>query len=233
MSRIVVVEDDHSVCEMLELFLKKEGYEVQTYHQGIGVLEELRHFNPDLIILDWMLPGKNGLEILHELRQFSDVPVVMLTAKDTDTDQVMGLEGGADDYVTKPFSPFTLLARIKAILRRFQPAENSNSFSQRIEGKHFIINLDTFEVVLNETNILDLTPREFELLSFMARHPKHVFSREQLIDQIWGYDFIGDGRTVDAHVKRLRKKIQTPPFTWIHTVWGIGYKFDEDIQDEN
>lgn len=233
MSRIVVVEDDHSVCEMLELFLKKEGYEVQTYHQGIGVLEELRHFNPDLIILDWMLPGKNGLEILHELRQFSDVPVVMLTAKDTDTDQVMGLEGGADDYVTKPFSPFTLLARIKAILRRFQPAENSNSFSQRIEGKHFVINLDTFEVVLNETNILDLTPREFELLSFMARHPKHVFSREQLIDQIWGYDFIGDGRTVDAHVKRLRKKIQTPPFTWIHTVWGIGYKFDEDIQDEN
>lgn len=233
MSRIVVVEDDHSVCEMLELFLKKEGYEVQTYHQGIGVLEELRHFNPDLIILDWMLPGKNGLEILHELRQFSDVPVVMLTAKDTDTDQVMGLEGGADDYVTKPFSPFTLLARIKAILRRFQPAENSNSFSRRIEGKHFIINLDTFEVVLNETNILDLTPREFELLSFMARHPKHVFSREQLIDQIWGYDFIGDGRTVDAHVKRLRKKIQTPPFTWIHTVWGIGYKFDEDIQDEN
>lgn len=233
MSRIVVVEDDHSVCEMLELFLKKEGYEVQTYHQGIGVIEELRHFNPDLIILDWMLPGKNGLEILHELRQFSDVPVVMLTAKDTDTDQVMGLEGGADDYVTKPFSPFTLLARIKAILRRFQPAENSNSFSQRIEGKHFIINLDTFEVVLNETNILDLTPREFELLSFMARHPKHVFSREQLIDQIWGYDFIGDGRTVDAHVKRLRKKIQTPPFTWIHTVWGIGYKFDEDIQDEN
>lgn len=233
MSRIVVVEDDHSVCEMLELFLKKEGYEVQTYHQGIGVLEELRHFNPDLIILDWMLPGKNGLEILHELRQFSDVPVVMLTAKDTDTDQVMGLEGGADDYVTKPFSPFTLLARIKAILRRFQPAENSNSFSQRIEGNHFIINLDTFEVVLNETNILDLTPREFELLSFMARHPKHVFSREQLIDQIWGYDFIGDGRTVDAHVKRLRKKIQTPPFTWIHTVWGIGYKFDEDIQDEN
>lgn len=233
MSRIVVVEDDHSVCEMLELFLKKEGYEVQTYHQGIGVLEELRHFNPDLIILDWMLPGKNGLEILHELRQFSDVPVVMLTAKDTDTDQVMGLEGGADDYVTKPFSPFTLLARIKAILRRFQPAENSNSFSQRIEGKHFIINLDTFEVVLNETNILDLTPREFELLSFMARYPKHVFSREQLIDQIWGYDFIGDGRTVDAHVKRLRKKIQTPPFTWIHTVWGIGYKFDEDIQDEN
>lgn len=233
MSRIVVVEDDHSVCEMLELFLKKEGYEVQTYHQGIGVLEELRHFNPDLIILDWMLSGKNGLEILHELRQFSDVPVVMLTAKDTDTDQVMGLEGGADDYVTKPFSPFTLLARIKAILRRFQPAENSNSFSQRIEGKHFIINLDTFEVVLNETNILDLTPREFELLSFMARYPKHVFSREQLIDQIWGYDFIGDGRTVDAHVKRLRKKIQTPPFTWIHTVWGIGYKFDEDIQDEN
>lgn len=233
MSRIVVVEDDHSVCEMLELFLKKEGYEVQTYYQGIGVIEELRHFNPDLIILDWMLPGKNGLEILHELRQFSDVPVVMLTAKDTDTDQVMGLEGGADDYVTKPFSPFTLLARIKAILRRFQPAENSNSFSQRIEGKHFIINLDTFEVVLNETNILDLTPREFELLSFMARHPKHVFSREQLIDQIWGYDFIGDGRTVDAHVKRLRKKIQTPPFTWIHTVWGIGYKFDEDIQDEN
>lgn len=245
MTRILVAEDDASLNEVLQLFLEKEGYRTTFCRDGTGVVEAVRETEPDLLILDWMLPGKDGLSILREVRRFSDVPVLMLTARDGDVDQVLGLESGADDYVTKPFSPFTLLARIKALLRRAQqtgnpaadkPEEREVSKTARdrvVEGTRFRLNPDTHEVVMNGRVITGLTPKEFDLLVFMARNPKYVFSREQLIERVWGYDFIGDERTVDAHIKRLRRKIATPPFTWIHTVWGVGYKFDEEIRDEN
>ncbi|HBI04840.1 MAG TPA: DNA-binding response regulator [Paenibacillaceae bacterium] len=234
MTRIVVVEDDTSVCDMLNIFFEKEGYEAEFYHSGIGVVERIKHNEPDVVILDWMLPGKDGFSLLREIRSFSSVPIMMLTAKDTDTDQVMGLEGGADDYITKPFSPFPLLARIKAILRRAQvPPANEENREHVIRGDHYQILLDTHEVTLNEKNIEGLTAKEFELLTFMAKHEKHVFSREQLIERLWGFDFPGDERTVDAHIKRLRKKIHTPPYSWIHTIWGVGYKFDGDVRDED
>lgn len=234
MTRIVVVEDDRSVCDMLKIFFEKEGFEAEFYHSDIGVVERILHNEPDVVILDWMLPGKDGYTLLREIRKFSSVPILMLTAKDTDGDQVMGLEGGADDYITKPFSPFPLMARIKAILRRVQVSEGNEVDREHvIQGNHYRIHLDTHEVTLNEKTIEGLTAKEFELLSFMAKHEKHVFSREQLIERLWGFDFPGDERTVDAHIKRLRKKIHTSPFSWIHTVWGIGYKFDGDVQDES
>lgn len=234
MTRIVVVEDDFSVCDMLKIFFEKEGYETEFFHSGIGVVERVRSNEPDMVILDWMLPGKDGFALLREIREFSLVPIIMLTAKDTDIDQVMGLEGGADDYITKPFSPFPLLARIKAILRRVhQPTADEEDMEHVIRRGHYQIYLDTHEVILNGKNIEGLTAKEFELLTFMAKHEKHVFSREQLIERLWGFDFLGDDRTVDAHIKRLRKKIQTPPYSWIHTVWGVGYKFDGDVRDED
>lgn len=233
MTRIVVVEDDTSVCDMLKIFFEKEGYETEFYHSGIGVVEGIKDNKPDVVILDWMLPGKDGFTLLQEIREFSSVPIMMLTAKDTDTDQVLGLEGGADDYITKPFSPFPLLARIKAILRRVQiPVANEGDREHVIYGSHFQIHLDTYEVILNGKNIVGLTAKEFEILTFMAKNAKHVFSREQLIERLWGFDFPGDERTVDAHIKRLRKKIHTPPYSWIHTIWGVGYKFDGDVRDE-
>lgn len=233
MVNIFVVEDDLSVCDMLKIFLEKEGYHVEFFHQGEGVVEEIRRNPPGLVILDWMLPGKDGFAILRDIRSFSSLPVIMLTAKDTDADQVMGLEGGADDYVTKPFSPFTLLARIKAVLRRVQSSEGMEDVGDNvIRGDHYTIDTDTYTVYLHGKRINELTAKEFELLAFLARHPKHVFAREQLIERLWGFDFAGDERTVDAHIKRLRKKIHTPPYAWIHTVWGVGYKFDGDVRDE-
>lgn len=234
MARIIVVEDDLSVCDMLKIFLEKEGYQIEFYHSGVGVVDGVRSNEPDVVILDWMLPGKDGFALLREIREFSSVPIMMLTAKDTDTDQLMGLEGGADDYITKPFSPFLLMARIKAVLRRSRFFTNNEEDRENaICGNHYAIHLDTHEVQLNGENIEGLTAKEFDLLSFMAKNEKHVFSREQLIEKLWGFDFLGDERTVDAHIKRLRKKIHTPPFSWIHTVWGVGYKFDGDIRDEN
>ncbi|WP_074018106.1 response regulator transcription factor [Massilibacterium senegalense] len=229
MPKVLIVEDDQAVCEMLQLFLQNEQYTVVVWQEGTGVIEIVHQEQPDCMLLDWMLPGKNGLTILKEIRAFSMVPIIMLTAKDTDAEQVLGLETGADDYVTKPFSPFTLLARIKAVLRRSAPIEKAHHI---VQGNDYIMDLDTFEVVLQGKKIEHLTAKEFQLLSFLAEHEKQVFSREQLIERIWGFDFVGDDRTVDAHIKRLRKKIHTPSKSWIHTVWGIGYKFDEDVLDE-
>lgn len=229
--KVLVIEDNESVASMLELFFMKEGIKGEFVSDGLQGFQKGLSGEWDVIIIDWMLPGMDGVSICRKLREAKNpVPIIMLTAKDSESDQVLGLEMGADDYVTKPFSPLTLMARIKAVSRRYQ---NVNAGSQEDKGtlktRHFLINKDTREVFLDGKLISNLTPKEFELLFYFARHPKQVFSREQLLEQVWGYEFYGDERTVDVHIKRLRKKLGQEKQPFFHTVWGVGYKFDEEL----
>lgn len=226
---ILVVEDNESVCSMLEMFFMKEGYKGEFVHNGLEGYDRFRGGGWDLVILDWMLPGMDGVSLCKKVREVSNVPVILLTAKDSESDQVIGLEMGADDYVTKPFSPLTLMARIKAVTRRFQQDIKSHE-GQYIELEHFKISKQTREAFLDGEKINNLTPKEFDLLFFLIQNHHQVFSREQLLDKVWGYQFYGDERTVDVHVKRLRKKIGTETQPFIYTIWGIGYKFDESKQ---
>lgn len=229
--RILVVEDNESVCSMLEMFFMKEGYKGEFVHNGLEGYERYRGDDWDLLIIDWMLPGMDGVTLCKKIREVSNVPIILLTAKDSESDQVIGLEMGADDYVTKPFSPLALMARIKAVSRRYHQDVNVIE-DHFLETKHFRISKETREVYLNGEKINSLTPKEFDLLYFFIQNQRQVFSREQLLDKVWGYQFYGDERTVDVHVKRLRKKIGTSDQPFIHTVWGVGYKFDESIQKE-
>jgi two-component system OmpR family response regulator len=177
-----------------------------------------------------MLPGMEGVTICRKIREEKyTVPIIMLTAKDSESDQVLGLEMGADDYVTKPFSPLTLMARIKAVTRRFQ-SQAPSSGDDFLTSEHFKISKNTREVIVDGNQVSDLTPKEFDLLYYFVEHPRQVFSREQLLERVWGYQFYGDERTVDVHIKRLRKKVETTSRTFFHTVWGVGYKFDESIK---
>lgn len=228
--RILVAEDDPAVCEMLELFFNKEGYDVRFVHDGQTALETWKSQSFDLLILDWMLPKMDGITVCQRIRRESDVPIILLTARTQESDQVLGLEIGADDYVTKPFSPLTLVARIKAIRRRCRIRENPEE--DWIRTRHFAVRCETREVWRDGEKVKNLTPREFDLLCHFLRHPRRVFSREELLDAVWGYDFYGDERTVDAHIRRLRKKIAVSGKEWIHTVWGVGYKWDEADEDE-
>ncbi|MED3563948.1 response regulator transcription factor [Bacillus xiapuensis] len=225
--KILVVEDNESVCSMIEMFFMKEGYQGEFVHNGLEGYDRFRSGDWDLLILDWMLPGMDGVSLCKKIRDVSNVPIILLTAKDTESDQVLGLEMGADDYVTKPFSPLTLMARIKAVSRRFKQDVHIHE-SQYLETEHFIISKETREAFLNGEKITSLTPKEFDLLFFFIQNPRQVFSREQLLDKVWGYQYYGDERTVDVHVKRLRKKIGTDEQPFIHTIWGVGYKFDEN-----
>ncbi|WP_026574413.1 response regulator transcription factor [Bacillus sp. UNC438CL73TsuS30] len=225
--KILVVEDNESVCTMIEMFFMKEGYQGEFVNNGLEGYDRFRAGDWDLLILDWMLPGMDGVSLCKKIREVSNVPIILLTAKDTESDQVLGLEMGADDYVTKPFSPLTLMARIKAVSRRFKQ-DISIHESLYLETEHFKISKETREAFLNGEKITSLTPKEFDLLFFFIQNPRQVFSREQLLDKVWGYQYYGDERTVDVHVKRLRKKIGTEEQPFIHTIWGVGYKFDEN-----
>jgi two-component system, OmpR family, response regulator len=179
-----------------------------------------------------MLPGMEGVTICRKIREEKyTVPIIMLTAKDTESDQVLGLEMGADDYVTKPFSPLTLMARIKAVTRRYQTQVSAQT-EDFLQTEHFKISKNTREVLVDGVPITNLTPKEFDLLYYMVEHPRQVFSREQLLERVWGYQFYGDERTVDVHIKRLRKKVETASQPFFHTIWGVGYKFDESIQTD-
>ena len=226
--KILVIEDNESVCAMIEMFFLKEGIEGRFVNDGLRGYEAFKSEDWDLLIVDWMLPGMDGVTLCRKIRQEgSDVPIIMLTAKDSESDQVLGLEMGADDYVTKPFSPLALMARIKAVARRYQkqkPEENSEVGTSLLK-----VNKETREVTLAGKPVTNLTPKEFDLLLFFAQHPRQVFSREQLLERVWGYQFYGDERTVDVHIKRLRKKIGTTEQPLFHTVWGVGYKFDESV----
>ncbi len=229
---ILMIEDNESVCEMLEMFFEKEDWTSTFIHDGKEGLEEyLNHSEKyDFIILDIMLPSMDGMTICKEIRkEDAEVPIIMLTAKDTESDEVIGLEIGADDYVTKPFSPLTLIARIKSIIRR---STSDGSFEDKeetfdIETEHLKINESTREILLYDKPLEDLTPKEFDLLFTLSSSPRRVFSREQLLEQVWDYEYFGDERTVDAHIKKLRQKLLKNGPQIIQTVWGVGYKFDD------
>lgn len=228
--KILVIEDNESVSSMIELFFSKEGIDGEFVKDGLEGYRRASESEWDCLIVDWMLPGMDGVTICRKLRQEQyAAPIIMLTAKDSESDQVLGLEMGADDYVTKPFSPLALMARIKAVTRRYSPQKESMQEDGIIETTHFKINHNTREVLLDGKPIANLTPKEFDLLYHFAQHPKQVFSREQLLDNVWGYDFYGDDRTVDVHIKRLRTKIAKDNQPFFHTVWGVGYRFDETI----
>jgi two-component system OmpR family response regulator len=234
--KILMIEDNESVCSMVEMFFIKEGIQGEFVHNGKEGYERYQNGHWDLLILDWMLPDMDGVTICRKIREKDkEIPIIMLTAKDSESDQVLGLEMGADDYVTKPFSPLTLMARIKAVSRRARFAGKAGKEEERrsryLETKSFKISKETREVFLNGEPITNLTPKEFDLLYFFIEHPRQVFSREQLLEQVWGYQFYGDERTVDVHIKRLRNKISTAKQPFFHTVWGIGYKFDESVAE--
>lgn len=222
--KILVVEDHESVCSMLEMFFEKESFQGTFIHDGLKALEAFEREDFDLVILDWMLPGMDGVMICRKIRQISKVPIIMLTAKDSESDQVLGLEIGADDYVTKPFSPLTLMARIKAVSRRYQSTESKQE--QIVETTYFKVNRDTREVWFNNEKITHLTPKEFDLLQVFVSHPRKVFTRDHLLERVWGYQFYGDERTVDVHVKRLRKKVALSNRPFIHTVRNEIYNYN-------
>jgi DNA-binding response OmpR family regulator len=225
-----VIEDNKSVCSMIEMFFAKEGIDGEFVNDGLQGYNRIKEATWDALIIDWMLPGMDGVTICRKIRQEGHtVPVIMLTAKDSESDQVLGLEMGADDYVTKPFSPLTLMARIKAVTRRFQ-TQVPKEADDFLQTDHFKISKNTREVIVDGTPVTNLTPKEFDLLYYMVEHPRQVFSREQLLERVWGYQFYGDERTVDVHIKRLRKKVETSSQPFFHTVWGVGYKFDESIK---
>lgn len=228
MARILVVDDEKTIVKGLKFNLEKEGYEVFTAYDGEEALRVFNESNPDLIVLDLMLPELDGFEVCRRIRKGSDVPIVMLTARGEDIDKILGLELGADDYVTKPFNPRELAARVKAILRRSHTSAKDTTGGQVIRLQDLQIDLFQHKVRVHDKDV-DLTSKEFALLSLLASHPGRVFSREKLLEHVWGYDYYGDARTVDVHIRHLREKIEPEPATpqLILTVWGAGYKFRE------
>ena len=229
--KILVVDDDSNIAELISLYLAKEQYEARTASDGDEALKLFRSFGPDLIILDIMLPGRDGYDVLREIRKDSNVPVILLSAKGETFDKVLGLELGADDYVIKPFEAKELLARVKAVLRRCQAGAGLQDKPPKpksvkeVSYPGLTVNLSNYSV-LYEDQPLEMPPKELELLYFLASQPNQVFTREQLLDHIWGYEYIGDTRTVDVHIKRLREKLRGNHHWSIGTVWGVGYKFE-------
>ena len=229
--RILIVDDDYNIAELISLYLTKECFETKIVGDGEEALRVFPEFQPNLILLDLMLPGIDGYQVCRELRSTSQGPIIMLSAKGEIFDKVLGLELGADDYMIKPFDSKELVARVKAVLRRYQPPVQTPASSVTeqhgnfVEYPDLIVNLTNYSVIYNGHSI-ELPPKELELLYFLASSPNQVFTREQLLDHIWGYEYIGDTRTVDVHIKRLREKIKGNDKWALTTVWGIGYKFE-------
>jgi len=231
-----MIEDNKSVCEMMSMFFEKEKWDVEYAYDGISAVEKFKEKSDewDMITLDLNLPGMDGMQVNAEIRKISStVPIIILTARDSESDQILGLEMGADEYVSKPFSPITLIARIKALHRRAQISALGSSKQNKVDDDfdvktdHFKLNSSTREAYLNDNRIDGLTPKEFDLLRVLAKKPRQVFSREQLLQLVWDYEYYGDERTVDAHIKKLRQKIEKVGPQVIQTVWGVGYKFDD------
>lgn len=220
--KILVADDDKNIAELIALYLEKEGFIVRQAHRGLAALSQFAEFAPHLVLLDIMLPEMDGYEICKNIRKTSQVPIVMLTAKGEVIDKVEGLTLGADDYIVKPFDGKELVARVKAVLRRYGKTEDSSSIK---EVSNLSINPDTYTVIYHGEE-LNLPPKEFELLYFLISNSGRVFTRNQLLDKIWGYDFFGDSRTVDVHIKRIREKMDKEDDWQIKTIWGVGYKFD-------
>lgn len=225
MSKVLVVDDDINIVKLIKLYLEKEDFTVCTASNGVEALDVWKHENPSIIVLDIMMPELDGNSVCREIRKTSDVPIIMLTAKGETFDKVLGLELGADDYIVKPFEPKELIARIKAILRR-SDANNGHDDKKIVSFDKLEVNLVNYELVV-DGKILEIPPKELELLFFLASNPNRVFTREQLLEEVWGFDYFGDSRTVDVHIKRLREKLDGVDANWqLKTVWGVGYKFE-------
>ncbi|HJB86443.1 MAG TPA: response regulator transcription factor [Candidatus Dorea faecigallinarum] len=227
--KILIVDDDENIAELISLYLTKECFDTLMVHDGEKALIAFDSYQPDLILLDLMLPGIDGYQVCREIRARSNVPIIMLSAKGEVFDKVLGLELGADDYIMKPFDSKEMVARVRAVLRRYQavpkPESSTAGKEKRVSYPGITINLTNYSVMVDGQTV-DMPPKELELLYFLASSPNQVFTREQLLDQIWGYEYIGDTRTVDVHIKRLREKIKDHDSWSLSTVWGIGYKFE-------
>ena len=224
-TKILVIDDDVNICDLLQMYLEKEGYEVRTANDGAEGVTAFRMYEPDMVLLDIMLPQKDGWQICREIREQSSKPIIMISAKGETIDKVLGLELGADDYIVKPFSPREVLARVKAVLRRMHEMKNHEQSPRLVVG-NLDIDMGAFIVRLNNKPVA-CTPKETEILWTLASNPGMVFSREHLLQSIWGYDFLGDTRAVDSHIKRIRAKLCKEENPWdIRTVWGVGYRFE-------
>ena len=224
--KILIVEDDHNISELLQLYLNNEGYQTVIANDGGEGIDQFRRFRPDLVLLDLMLPVMDGWGVLRTIRQDSKVPVIMLTAKGETSDKVTGLKQGADDYITKPFEMKEVLARVEAVLRRTAEEETGKEKKRRLVFDKLIIDLDAFELIVDGKRV-ETPPKEMELLYHLASSPNRVYTRNQLLDEVWGFDYFGDSRTVDVHIKRLREKLEGVSDRWsLKTVWGVGYKFE-------
>lgn len=229
--KILIVDDDVNIAELISLYLTKECFDTSIVHDGEAAIKQFASYQPNLVLLDLMLPGIDGYEVCREIRKTSSTPIIMLSAKGEIFDKVLGLELGADDYIIKPFDSKELVARVRAVLRRFHPeTKEAPEPSGQTSGVHvsypdLVINLSNYSVQYYGDNI-EMPPKELELLYFLASNPNQVFTREQLLDHIWGYEYFGDTRTVDVHIKRLREKIKDHNDWSLATVWGIGYKFE-------
>lgn len=220
--KILVVDDDKNICELLRLYLVKEGYNVTMVHDGSAALTEFDKLHPDLVLLDVMMPVMDGWEVCKEIRAESDVPIIMLTAKGETADRVSGLEMGADDYIVKPLEMPEVIARVRAVFRRIAP----DDAPEKLTFDNLVIDKQAYDLVIKGKRV-DAPPKEIELLYFLASNPNRVFTRAQLLDEVWGFDYFGDTRTVDVHVKRLREKLEGVSDKWeVKTVWGVGYKFE-------
>ena len=223
---VLIVEDDQNIADLLRLYLEKEGYVAAIASDGGAGVEMFRKLQPDLVLLDVMLPVLDGWGVLRSIRQDSKTPVIMLTAKGELTDKVSGLKMGADDYITKPFEMKEVLARIEAVLRRGGCQEEGQKPTKRLVFDKLVIDLDAFELLVDGRKV-DTPPKEMELLYYLASSPNRVYTRNQLLDEVWGFDYFGDSRTVDVHIKRLREKLEGVSDSWsLKTVWGVGYKFE-------
>ncbi|NLC25816.1 MAG: response regulator transcription factor [Fastidiosipila sp.] len=230
---VLIVDDDPHIGELLKLYFENEGFRVDVCFRGDEVVDRVQQLNPDVVVLDLMLPGMSGFDVMRELRRFSDVPVIMLTARGDTLDKIVGLELGADDYIAKPFEPKELIARVKAVLRRTSHTSSSKASESQQNNDDLIsypdleINRTQYLVRLRDEE-LSLPPKELELLYFLASHPNRVFTRSQILENIWGFDYYGEPRTVDVHIKRLRQKLDVidHPFWNIKTIWSVGYKFE-------
>ena len=224
-TKLLVVDDDPNICEMLRVYFENEGYQVKTASDGLEGTQFFKLYEPDLVLLDIMMPKKDGWQVCREIREISSKPVIMITAKGEVFDKVLGLELGADDFIVKPFDMKELSARIKAVLRRYH-AHASSSDEEVVRFENIEISLQKYELKLCGKAI-DIPPKELELLYFLASNCNRVFTRDQLLDKVWGFDYLGDSRTVDVHVKRLREKLEGVSSKWLlKTVWGVGYKFE-------
>lgn len=224
-TKILVIDDDANICELLRIFLEKENYEIATASDGVEGLSTFKQYDPDLVLLDIMLPKKDGWQVCREIREISQKPIIMITAKGEVFDKVLGLELGADDFIVKPFDMKEVSARVKAVLRRYTNS-GKDVDDETVRFENIEINIQKYELKING-KVIEIPPKELQLLHFLASNYNRVFTRDQLLDKVWGFDYLGDSRTVDVHVKRLREKLEGVSDKWIlKTVWGVGYKFE-------